>query len=80
MQRACAILSSVAPLASPGVSILSHILHDFRRKGSEYKTCVLIFITNLLEPFLILRRIHRDIVIYVKAFLCKVPVIFVGFY
>ena len=42
---------------------LSHKRHDFRKKVTEHKMCVLIFSTILCETFLILRRNQRDIVI-----------------
>jgi hypothetical protein len=51
----------------------------FEKKVAEHKMSVLIFSTTLLEIFLILRRIQRDIVISVKTSSCKVPVILVGF-
>jgi hypothetical protein len=42
--------------------------------------CVFWFSLQLLsKTFLILRRIRRDIVINVKSYSCKVPVILVGF-
>jgi hypothetical protein len=46
----------------------------FSKHVLDYKTCVLIFSTNLSEMFLILRRIERDIMLH--RFSCKVPVIF----
>jgi hypothetical protein len=73
------ILSSVACLAVPYFSTLSHKRHDFRKKVIEHKICVLIFSTNLSKTFLILRRIQRDIVINVHRSSCKVHVIVVRF-
>jgi hypothetical protein len=59
------ILPSVACLALPYFSTLSHNQHDFREKVIERKVCALIFSAILLETFLILRRIERDIIINV---------------
>jgi hypothetical protein len=66
------ILSSVACLAVPYFSTLSHKRYDFKEKGIEYKMCVLIFSTNLSKIFLNLRRIERDIIINVLTSSCKV--------
>ena len=43
--RAGAILSA-SSLAPPYLSTLSHKRHDFRKKKSQHKTCVLIFPTT----------------------------------
>jgi hypothetical protein len=73
------ILSSVACLAVPNVSTLSHKRYDFRKNVTEHKLCVLISLQLLSETFLIIRRIQQDIIINVHRSSCKVPVIFVRF-
>jgi hypothetical protein len=79
IQRSCAILSSAACLAPPHFSTLSHKLHDFRKNGTEYKMCVLLFPQYLLEIFRILRIIQR-VIINMKTSSCNVPVIIVIFW
>jgi hypothetical protein len=75
MQRARAVLLSVACLAPSHFSTLSHKRQDFMENVFERKMRVLIFSVTLFETFLILRRIQRDIVVNVKTFSRKVPVI-----
>jgi hypothetical protein len=64
MQVACflppVLFSSVACPALPYFPTLSHKRHDFWKKVTEHKMCVLIFFTTLSETFLTLRRIQRD--------------------
>ena len=59
---------------------LSKKRHDFRKNIIEHKMCVLIFSASWSETFIILRGIHRDIVINVQRSSYKVPVIFMGFW
>ena len=47
--RMCHIVTSLlAPLAVPYFSTLSHTRHDFRKKNSVHKKCVLIFSTTFI--------------------------------
>ena len=72
------ILSFVACLAPPYLSTLGQKRHDFLKdKIIGNKMCVLIFYATLCETFIILRRIHRDIVTNVHTCLCEVPAILV---
>jgi len=66
------VLSSVACLAVHYFfSTLSHKRQNFRKKDIEYKKCVLIFCADFYETFPILRRIQRDIIIYVHTSSCR---------
>jgi hypothetical protein len=76
------ILSSVASLALPHCSTLSHKRYDFRGKGTllNTKRVLLVFLQFMYETFLTLRRIQRDTVINVLTSSRKVPVILIGFW
>jgi hypothetical protein len=69
------ILSSVACLALPYFSTLSHKRHDFQKKNIEHNACILIRSTT----FHILKIIARDIIINVHRCSRKAPVILVRF-
>ena len=74
------ILSFVDCLAVLYSSTLSHKRHDYRgKKFIEHKTCVSIFSTTFSDTLLILRRIQRAIIINVRSFSRKLPVILVRF-
>jgi hypothetical protein len=73
------ILSSVACLAVPYFSTLSHKRHDFRKKIIEHKMCVSIVSTACFCNISHYKIIQRDSVINVHRSSCKVPVILVRF-
>jgi hypothetical protein len=80
MQCACAVLSSVVCLTPPHFSPLSHRECEFRKKKKKklsIKRGFWFSLRHLSEICFILRIIQRDIVINVKTFSCKVPVILV---
>ena len=61
------------------ISTLPYTQHDSQKKIMEHKMCVLLFSTNFLVSFLILRTVERDIIINVQMSSCKVNVILVRF-
>ena len=76
MQCACAILSSVACPTLQYFSTLSHKRHNFRRKLTEHKMCVLIFSTTFVwKKIFILRKNERDVIKIVYRSSCEVPYI-----
>ena len=78
--RMCYVVTSfVAPQSPPHFSTLPHKRCDFRKKVTEHKMCVLIFSTNMYKTFLIVTRIQRDIVKYVKPSSRKAPLFFSDF-
>jgi len=75
MQRAFAILSSVACPTLQHFSTFSHKRYDFRKKKfTENKMSVLFSLQLLSEIFLILTRVGRDIIKNEYWYSCIVPV------
>ena len=75
------VTSFVAPLAPPHFSTLSHkgTILETKKKSLNIKRVFWFSLQLLSRTFLFLRRIQRDIVIKVRTYSCKVPVILVGF-
>jgi len=69
------ILSSVACLAAPYFSTLSHKRHGFDKTLWNMKCVFWLSLRYLSEIFLILRVIQRDAIINVRSSSCQVPVI-----
>jgi len=69
------LLSSVACPAVPYFSTLSHKNHNFRKKITEHKMCVLLPLQLSSEIFIIQRIIKHDIIMNVHRSSCKVPAI-----
>jgi len=65
------ILPSVACLAIPYFSTLSHKQNDFQEKVTGYEMRALVFSATLPRIFFILRRIQGDISIIVHRGSCK---------
>ena len=64
MQRACAVLSSVACLTQQSSSTLSHKKQYFRKEKLMNTKCVFwCYLQCLSETFLIIRRNERDVMI-----------------
>jgi hypothetical protein len=61
--------------ALPYLSTLSHKRHDFRKKGTQHKMCILIFSVTLCKLFLTRRRIPRDITIKIHSSSFRVPIV-----
>jgi hypothetical protein len=72
------ISSSVACLALPCFSTLTHKSHDFRGKKIEYNNCVS-SLQRFSETFLILRKIQQEIITNLHSSSRQVPVILVIF-
>ena len=72
------ILSTVASLAPPHFLTLSHKWYDYR-KNVIANNRFLFSLRHLPVTFLILRIIQRDVVIIVKTWSHKTPVILVRF-
>jgi hypothetical protein len=68
----------MAPLAQPYFLTLSHKRHDFRKKVTEHKVCVLIFSATFVQD---ISHSKKNLVQYCHK--CeksrKVPIILVGF-
>jgi hypothetical protein len=74
------LLSSLAFVPPPYSSTLFHKPHEFFAKSLLSTKCKFLILIQLLpEIFLILIMIQRNIILIVKTFLCKIPVILVGF-
>jgi hypothetical protein len=77
MQSACVVLSSVSCLAVQYFFL--HCLIKGAIKKIVENLCFDFALQLLSEKFLILRRIHQNVVILVDRSSCKVPIILVRF-
>ena len=79
MQRACAILSSVAWPAQQNFSTLSHKWHDFRKTSLNIICVIRAFVQLLSETFFIVRRPERDmietILVFMQSALYSCPIL-----
>ena len=73
------MLSSVARLAPPSLSKLSHKRHDFRKDVIEHKFASFDSFYVFCLEHTILRRMQRCIIVNAHGFPCKLPVILVRF-
>jgi len=78
-KRMSRIILSVACLALPYFSTLSHQRQNFRQRIIEHKMWVFFFLQLLSETFLTLKRTERDVIIHVHWSSRKVSVILVRF-
>ena len=76
MQRACTILSAVACMALKCFSTLCYKWHDFQKKDTEHKLCVLSLSKNLSRKTSHSMENERDMIKNVYCPSCKIPVIF----
>ena len=60
-------------------STLSHKPHDFRKKVTEHKMCVLIFSTTFVRNISRFKIIKEHLISNVPKYSCKLPVIRVRF-
>jgi len=67
------LLSSAACPTVPYFSTLSHKNHNFWKKVTEHKMCVLLPLQFLSDIFIILRIIKHGIVMNAHRSSCKVP-------
>ena len=69
------ISSSVACLAIPYVSTLSHKGHDLRKQLYTTQMSVLIFSATFTRNIFILRRVEHDLIVNVHQYSCKYVVL-----
>jgi hypothetical protein len=73
MQCERTILSSVTCPPLKYFCTISHNRHDFGKKVTETKMCVLVFSSILSEIFLIRRRTEWCVIVNVHRYSCKAP-------